>query len=72
MEQQTNDRSQKKVQQDLTGSQVRSDQDANADRGGTTDMDSSVRKDNRNSTGSGLSSKSNVTGSDFDGQVADQ
>ena len=72
MEKQTNDRGQKKIQQDLTEGPARSDQDANADRGGTTDMDSSVRKDIRNSTGSGLGSKSNVTGSDFDGQVTDQ
>jgi len=53
-------------------SPLRNDQDANADRGGTTDMDSVVRKDHRNSTGSGIGSKTNVTGSDFDGQVADQ
>ena len=57
---------------DRLSSPGRTDQDANADRGGTSDMDSSVRKDTGNSAGSGISTKTNVTGSDFDGQVTDQ
>jgi hypothetical protein len=50
----------------------RAEQDANADRGGTTDMDSVIRKTHTTGTGSGLASKRFVTGSDFDGQVKDQ
>lgn len=50
----------------------RAEQDANADRGGTTDMDSVTRKTHSTGTGSGISTKTFVTGSDFDGQVADQ
>lgn len=50
----------------------RAAQDANADSGGTTDMDSTIRKSAAGGTGSGLSSKTAVTGSDFDGQVSDQ
>ncbi|HEU0110949.1 MAG TPA: hypothetical protein VFQ73_08745 [Flavisolibacter sp.] len=70
---QSNDHSEKrntKLEEAVTPS--RTDQDANADRGGTTDMDSAIRKDTRNSTGSGMASKTSVTGSDFDGQVVDQ
>jgi hypothetical protein len=48
------------------------DQDANADRGGTTDMDSGIRKTHSPGMGSGIGSKREATGSDFDGQVADQ
>jgi hypothetical protein len=50
----------------------RAEQDANADRGGTTDMDSVIRKTHTTGTGSGISTKRFVTGSDFDGQVKDQ
>jgi hypothetical protein len=50
----------------------RADQDANADRGGTTDLDSTIRRGHSTGTGSGLSSKTSVTGSDLDGQVKDQ
>ena len=51
---------------------ARSDQDANADRGGTTDLDSSIRKTHTAGSGSGMGTKRGVTGSDFDGQVTDQ
>ena len=50
----------------------RAEQDANADRGGTTDMDSVIRKTHSTGSGSGISTKRTVTGSDFDGQVKDQ
>lgn len=50
----------------------RAEQDANADRGGTTDMDSTIRKTHSTGRGSGISTKRFVTGSDFDGQVKDQ
>jgi len=50
----------------------RTDQDANADRGGTTDMDSAIRKTHYTGSGSGIGTKRFVTGSDFDGQVKDQ
>lgn len=50
----------------------RADQDANADRGGTSDLDNITRRTHSTGTGSGLSTKRNVTGSDLDGQVADQ
>jgi hypothetical protein len=50
----------------------RAEQDANADRGGTADMDSSIRKTHSTGKGSGISTKTFVTGSDFDGQVQDQ
>ncbi len=50
----------------------RTDQDANADTGGTTDMDSSIRKKHSTGTGSGMATKRSVSGSDFDGQVVDQ
>jgi hypothetical protein len=50
----------------------RAEQDANADRGGTTDMDSIIRKTHSTGSGSGISTKRFVTGSDFDGQVKDQ
>ena len=57
--------------QDQVGRE-RSDQDANADAGGLSDLTGATRRDTRNSTGSGIHSKSNVTGSDLDGQIADQ
>ena len=51
----------------------RAEQDANADSsGGTTDMDSVIRKTHTTGSGSGMSTKRFVTGSDFDGQVKDQ
>lgn len=48
------------------------EQDTNADRGGTTDMDSTIRKTHSTGSGSGISTKREVSGSDFDGQVVDQ
>jgi hypothetical protein len=48
------------------------DQDANADRGGTTDLAGTVRRSASNSVGSGMSTKLGRTGSDFDGQINDQ
>jgi hypothetical protein len=50
----------------------RADQDANADRGGTSDLDNLTRRTHSVGSGSGISTKRNVTGSDLDGQVADQ
>lgn len=50
----------------------RADQDANADRGGTADLDNITRRTHSTGTGSGISTKRGVTGSDLDGQVADQ
>lgn len=52
-------------------------QDASASRGGTTDMDhrshrGATGETNNNSAGTGSSTKTSVTGSDFDGQVVDQ
>jgi hypothetical protein len=52
-------------------------QDASASRGGTTDMDhrshrGATGETHNNSAGSGMASKTSVTGSDFDGQVVDQ
>ena len=52
-----------------------SDQNASATRGGTTDMDRSgtgAASTGRQHSGSGITTKQNVTGSDFDGQVTDQ
>lgn len=46
-------------------------ENASANRGGTTDMDTealTVGRKNESERGSGLHTKSNVTGSDFDGQ----
>ena len=46
-------------------------QNASATRGGTTDMDNASPIGNRRSSterGSGLTTKKNVTGSDYDGQ----
>lgn len=50
----------------------RADQDANADRGGTADLDNLTRRTHSPGSGSGMSTKRGVTGSDLDGQVADQ
>jgi hypothetical protein len=52
-------------------------QNASATRGGTTDMDhhglhGGSGNTSRATHGSGISTKRTVTGSDFDGQVADQ
>lgn len=48
-------------------------QNASANQGGTTDMDNEALIAGRTSAterGSGISTKRNVTGSDYDGQVA--
>ena len=48
-------------------------ENASANRGGTTDMDSqslTVDRGRDGRVGSGLSTKRDVTGSDFDGQVS--
>ena len=48
-------------------------QNASANQGGTTDMDNEALiagRTNATERGSGISTKRNVTGSDFDGQVA--
>ncbi len=52
-------------------------QNASATRGGTTDMDhhgthGASGNSSRSSHSSGVTTKNSVTGSDFDGQVADQ
>jgi len=77
MAQNTNDDpGQKKGHQDdseLTRSGSR--ENAAPNRGGTTDMDQSaltVDRDDRTSRGSGITTKNNVSGSDFDGQVSGQ
>ena len=66
------DRSENKKDLERTIDAGRTEQVANADRGGTTDMDSTIRKTHRTGTGSGMATKRFVTGSDFDGQVKDQ
>jgi hypothetical protein len=48
-------------------------ENASATRGGTTDMDTeslTVGRKNESERGSGLHTKSNVSGSDFDGQAS--
>jgi hypothetical protein len=52
-------------------------QNASGSMGGTTDMDhrsyrGATGNTNNNSAGSGMASKTSVTGSDFDGQIVDQ
>ncbi|HVF81493.1 MAG TPA: hypothetical protein VM884_06150 [Flavisolibacter sp.] len=54
-------------------SQTGGSQNASANQGGTTDMDNESLVAGRTSAterGSGISTKRNVTGSDYDGQVA--
>jgi hypothetical protein len=49
-------------------------ENASASRGGTTDMDNGSSFNNRRSSterGSGLTTKKNITGSDYDGQNSD-
>ncbi len=51
-------------------------QNASANRGGTTDMDDEATRGAAGNTsrahrGSGISTKRNVTGSDYDGQVSE-
>lgn len=51
-------------------------QNTSASRGGTTDMDQSSIRDaagnaERTPSGSGMHTKTSVTGSDFDGQVSE-
>ncbi len=49
-------------------------ENASASRGGTTDLDDeslTVDRTSRNERGSGIATKRNVTGSDFDGQTSD-
>ncbi|MBD0294700.1 MAG: hypothetical protein ICV84_05770 [Flavisolibacter sp.] len=49
-------------------------QNASANRGGTTDMDNDAiagaGRDTRTERGSGISTKRGVTGSDYDGQLS--
>jgi len=46
-------------------------QNASANRGGTTDMDSeALSGTSGNRSGSGVKTKPNITGSDYDGQVS--
>jgi len=48
-------------------------QNASATRGGTTDLDEdalTVDRDRRQERGSGINTKREVTGSDFDGQLS--
>lgn len=52
-------------------------QNASANRGGTTDMDDEALRGasgntSRANSGSGITTKKNVTGSDYDGQVSEQ
>ena len=67
-----NDNENQERLQDQIGSGRTSGADQNLDQGGLADLTGATRRDTRNSTGSGTHSKSNVTGSDLDGQVADQ
>lgn len=51
-------------------------QNASATRGGTTDMDNDNLSSSRSSgsragSGSGITTKRNVTGSDYDGQISE-
>jgi hypothetical protein len=60
----------------LAGSANSDHQNASANRGGTTDMGSEALRDatgasGRGQHGSGISTKRNVTGSDYDGQVSE-
>jgi hypothetical protein len=74
MSQKSNERKSDKRNEDIenTIGAGKAEQDANADRGGTTDMDSTIRKTHSTGSGSGVSTKREVSGSDFDGQVMDQ
>jgi hypothetical protein len=62
---------------DLAGSSNNDHQNASATRGGTTDMDhhsttGATGGSNRGNHGSGMGTKREVTGSDYDGQVTDR
>lgn len=74
MSQKSNDRNSDKRNEDVERAigAGKAGQDANADRGGTTDMDSTIRKTHSTGSGSGISTKREISGSDFDGQVVDQ
>jgi hypothetical protein len=70
--QNTNEREEKKQAQTSDDSRGGSE-NASANRGGTTDMDSQALTVDRGRDGriaSGTSTKNTVTGSDFDGQVS--
>jgi hypothetical protein len=61
---------------DLAGSANSDHQNASANRGGTTDMGSEALQNatgvsGRGQHGSGIATKRNVTGSDYDGQVSE-
>ena len=64
------------MREDMTSSNS-DHQNASANRGGTTDMgsDNALRgatgASSRSNRGSGVSTKRNVTGSDYDGQVSE-
>lgn len=50
-------------------------QNASASRGGTTDLDDealTVDRDRRDERGSGIATKREVTGSDYDGQLSQE
>ena len=69
-----NENKHKRSSEDLT--QSNSDQqNASASRGGTSDMGGQRSRSNTGSTprtGSGLETKKNVTGSDYDGQLSEE
>lgn len=69
-ERNTNERNPERLQ-DTVGT-GRNDEGVSNDRGGTADLDGIVRRSHSTGTGSGMASKQGVTGSDLDGQVADQ
>jgi hypothetical protein len=59
--------------QDLTD--TGGSQNASANRGGTTDLDDealTVDRDRRDERGSGIATKREVTGSDYDGQLSSE
>ncbi len=72
---QPNDKGTSTAREDMTS--TNSDhQNASATGGGTTDMDNeatgnSVRSGSRAGSGSGINTKRNVTGSDYDGQLSE-
>ena len=58
--------------QDQVGADRNSGDNTNIEHGGLSDLTGATRRGSGNSTGSGIRTKSNLTGSDLDGQVADQ
>ena len=69
-----NDNRKSRSSEELTSSNS-DHQNASANRGGTTDMDSEAlgnrSSGSRSGRGSGITTKRNVTGSDYDGQLSE-